>query len=407
MEALDQNIPISELIAKTDALMVSLDYKPSVMRHFRQAWSALKNYALRRGENCLTTELGYSLLREHYHIEPYDRKLSSFKSVTRRAVMLLLEYQISGGIAKRNLTRDHSFPEGFAEVGSSYIGHLSDNLVLREGSIRNHHKALEYAFNYLDANGIHNIGDVTITPINQYLKTLAGYSKGYISGQVKILKRFFAFAYQQGYNAVSYSFPEVSVYKDRKVPEYYTPDEVKRLLDAIDRANPRGKRDYAMILLGVRYGLRICDIKALELRQIDFVNNIISITQLKTGKPLTLDLLPDVGWAIIDYVKNGRPKSDAPTIFIRHVPPYTSFVWTDNVAHIIGRYANAAGIMTQVPKKSSFHMLRYGLASELLQKDVSLTTISGILGHSELNVTTSYTKIDVPQLSTCALEVPR
>lgn len=198
MEAFNQNIPISELIAKTDALMVSLDYKPSVMRHFRQAWSALKNYALKRDENCLTAELGYSLLREHYHIEPYDRKLSSFKSVTRRAVMLLLEYQISGGIAKRNLARDHSFPEGFAEVGSSYIGHLSDNLALREGSIRNHHKVLEYAFNYLDANGIHNIGDVTITPINQYLKTLAGYSKGYISGQVKILKRFFTFAYQQG-----------------------------------------------------------------------------------------------------------------------------------------------------------------------------------------------------------------
>jgi site-specific recombinase XerD len=398
MEALDQNIPISELIAKTDALMVSLDYKPSVMRHFRQAWSALKNYALRRG---------FSLLREHYHIEPYDRKLSTFKSITRRAVMLLLEYQISGGIAKRNLMRDHSFPEGFTEAGSGYIQYLASKLSLSEGTIRNHRKALEYAFNYLKVNDVPSISDVTITHINQYLKTFAGCTKSYISAQVYILNRFFAYALHQGYTAISFSFPEVSVYQDRKVPEYYTPDEIKRLLAAVDRANPRGKRDYAMILIGVRYGLRICDIKALELRHIDFVNNIISITQLKTGKPLTLDLLPDVGWAIIDYVKNGRPKSDALPIFIRHVPPYTSFVWTDNVAHIIGRYATAAGITTQAPKKSGFHMLRYALASELLQKDVSLTIISGILGHSELNVTTSYTKIDVPQLSTCALEVPR
>ena len=407
MQTLTESLPIPELIAKTDALMVSLDYKPSVMRHFRQAWGALKNYALRCGENCLTAELGYSLLREHYHIEPYDRKLSSFKSVTRRAVMLLLEYQISGGIAKRNLARDHSFPEGFAEVGSSYMKYLAGELNLCEGTIHNHRKALEYAFDYLGANKIHSISDVTIMHINQYLKTLAGCAKNYISGQVNILKRFFLYALHQGYTAISFSFPEVSVYKDRKVPEYYKPDEIKRLLAAVDRANPRGKRDYAMLLLGVRYGLRICDIKALELRHIDFANNTLNITQLKTGKPLTIDLLPDVGWAIIDYVKNGRPKSDASQIFIRHVPPYISFAQTDNVAHIIARYANAAGITQQRSTKSSFHMLRYGLASELLKKEVSLTTISSILGHSELNITTMYTKIDVPQLSTCALEVPR
>lgn len=407
MQAVTRNIPISELIAETDALMVSLGYKPSVMRHFRQAWNALKNHALRRRENYLTADLGYALLREHYHIEPFDRNLSSFKSITRRAVMLLLEYQVSGGIAKRNLTREHSFPEAFFEAGSSYMEYISNELDLREGTLRNHHRVLEYAFNYLNANGVHDIRDVTITHINQYLKTFAGCAKSYISGQINTLKRFFDYAYQHGYTATSFSFPEVSVCKDRKVPEYYTADEIKRILASVDRANPRGKRDYAMLLLGARYGLRICDIKALELRHIDFVNNVISITQLKTGKPLTLDLLPDVGWAIIDYVKNGRPTSDAPQIFIRHVTPYTSFMWTDNVAHIIGRYANAAGITKQTPKKSSFHMLRYGLASELLQKDVSLTAISGILGHSELNVTTLYTKIDVPQLRTCALEVPR
>jgi site-specific recombinase XerD len=407
MQTLSNSIPIPELIAKTDALMVSLDYKPTVMRHFRQAWNALKNHAIRRGETYLTAEFGYALLREHYHIEPFERNLSSFKSVTRRAVMLLLEYQVSGGIAKRTLMRDHSFPEGFFEAGSRYIGYLSNELHLSEGTIHNHRKTLEYAFDFFDASGAHVIGDVTITHINQYLKTYAGCAKSYILGQINSLKRFFAYTYQEGYTATSFSFPEVSVCKDRKVPEYYTADEIKRLLDAVDRANPRGKRDYAMLLLGARYGLRICDIKALELRNIDFINNAIGITQIKTDKPLTLDLLPDVGWAIIDYVKNGRPKSDASQIFIRHVPPYTTFIRTDNVAHIIGRYANAAGITQQATKKSSFHMLRYGLANELLQKDISLTAISGILGHSELNVTTRYTKIDVPQLSTCALEVPK
>jgi len=407
METNQKILPIGELIKQTDALMVSLGYKPSVMRHFRQAWSALKNYAKKRGENLLTTELGFALLREHYHIEPFDQKLSSFKSITRRALMLLLEYQVTGSIAKRQPKRDHSFPCGYEIVGNAYLESLIAERHLKNGTLRNHHLALEAAFTFFIARSVNNLRDVSMPLINQYLKTFAGCRKSYISGRLNMLKRFFAFALKERYITTAFSFPEVSVYKDRKVPAFYAPEEIKRMLDMVDRANPRGKRDYAMLLLGARYGLRISDIKALELRNIDFTNNTISITQVKTDKPLVLGLLPDVGWAIIDYIKNGRPQTDSPKVFIRHVVPYTSFKETDNVSHIIGRYAVAAGIKKTETEKSSFHMLRYGLASALLKQNVSLTTISGILGHSELNVTTTYTKIDVPQLSLCALEVPQ
>jgi integrase len=221
-----------------------------------------------------------------------------------------------------------------------------------------------------------------------------------------VLKAFLDFARIENSAVERFTFPDVSVFKDRKVPEYYESKEIGLMLAQIDRANPRGKRDYAMILIGARYGLRISDIKNLKLSDIDFVSNKISIVQVKTGRSLMLDLLPDVGWAIIDYLKNGRPQTETSTVFVRHVAPYDSFGTHDNLAHIIGKYATAAGVKGGAKSKSSFHMLRYGLASELLKQDVSLTTISGILGHSELNVTTLYTKIDVPQLIVCALEVP-
>lgn len=407
MENFRKDLSITELIAQTDALMVSLDYKPSVMRHFRQCWNALKNHAARRGASTLTMELGIELLRDHYHIEPFELHLSSFKAVTRRAVMLLLEYQVSGNIAKHMDRRDHMFPESFCEIGDKYLEWLRVSESLKPSTVRNHQQTLESAFAFFIVHGTDTIEVVDISIVNAYLKTFAGCAKSYASGRCNQLSRFFNFAHHEGYMASSFAFPEVSVYKDRKIPEYYTAEEMNLLLAAVDRANPRGKRDYAMLLLGARYGLRISDIKALRLSNIDFAKKIISIAQVKTGKPLTLYLLPDVGWAIIDYVKNGRPQSDSPEIFVRHVVPYTSFATTDNVAHIIGKYANAAGIYKPLPKKNSFHMLRYGLASELLQKNVSLTTISGILGHSELNVTTTYTKIDVPQLRACALEVPQ
>ena len=407
METIQRILPIDELIAQTDALMVSLGYKPSVMRHFRQAWSALKNYAKKRDETILTTELGFTLLREHYHIEPFDQHLTSFKAVTRRALMMLLEYQVTGSVAKRQPKRDHSFPCGYEIAGNAFLEKLIAEQHLKEGTIRNHHVALEAAFTFFVAQGTNNLQDVSMTLVNQYLKTFAGCRKSYISSRLNTLKRFFSFAFKESYISTEFSFPEVSLYKDRKVPEFYTPDEIKRMLDAVDRANPKGKRDYAMLLLGARYGLRICDIKALEFRNIDFVNNKINIIQAKTGKYLMLDLLPDVGWAIIDYIKNGRPQSESSSIFIRHTVPYESFNEMDSVSHIIRKYAVATGIRKSVAEKNSFHMLRYGLASALLQQNVPLTTISGILGHSELNVTVSYTKIDVPQLSVCALEVPR
>lgn len=406
MEPYAKMLPISDLIAEADAYMVSLGYTPYTLRHYRQAWNALKNLAHARGEIYFTKELGFELLREHYHVEPYDANLSEYKSVVRRSVMLLLEYQISGTIAKRIPKCDGKFTAEYEEVGEKYISFLCESQQLKGGTISNHRLYLRKAFDFFVAHGIKSISYVDIDCINVYLKTFAGYSKSYINTVVHSLEHFFEFAFKEGYITTEFCFPKVSVYKDRKVPGYYSAEEICKILDAVDRANPLGKRNYAMIILGARYGLRISDIKALKLSDVDFVNNSINIIQQKTGKPLTLDLLPDVGWAIIDYLQYGRPKVDYPAIFLRHTHPYAPFASGEAMQYMIRQYALAAGVRKNGSERCSFHMLRYSLASDLLLQNVSLTTISGILGHSELNVTTTYTQLDVPQLKACALEVP-
>ncbi len=406
MEQFAKNLPIAELIAETDAYMVSLGYTTSTLRHHRQAWNALKNMAIAKGEVYFTKNLGFELLQEHYKVDPYASRLSEYKSVVRRSVMLLLEYQISGSIAKRMPKSDGAFPEQFSEIGEKFLSHLSEHKFLKTGTLRNYRQVLRYLFSFLAAHEVKDICNVDIQYINTYLKTFAGCSKSYIDNSTRVIAHMFEYAYNEGYTHTSFEFPEISVYKNRKIPEYYSAEEVNQILKAVDRANARGKRDYAMLILGVRYGLRISDIKALELNNIDFINNRISIVQQKTEKPLTLDLLPDVGWAIIDYLKNGRPQSDLATIFLRHTVPHIPFAKTDNVAYIIGKYAQAAGITKRKSGRASFHMLRYSLASDLLEQNIPITTISNILGHSTLNVTTAYTQLDVPQLKACALEVP-
>lgn len=402
-----KNLPIAELIAQLDAYMVGLGYTPSTLRHRRQAWNALKNLALAEGATYFSKDLGFKLLREHYHIDPYASKLSQYKSVVRRSVMLLLEFQISGTIAKRTPKSDYVFPDGFKVAGEGYLSLLQSEGRLKESTLHNHRHILVSATLFFENHGVAGIAFVNTEIINLYLKTLAGCSQSHLSNVVRTMNHFFTFSCEQGLLTPSFTFPAISVYKNRKIPEYYSPEEISRILSAVDRGNSLGKRNYAMILLGARYGLRIGDIRTLKLTNVDFSTNSIHIIQQKTGKPLTLDLLPDVGWALIDYLKHGRPQVDASEIFLRHVHPYGPLGEFDNMGYILCRYAVAAGVR-KTPEKSrnSFHMLRYSLASDLIQQGVSLTTISGILGHSELSVTSQYTQLDVPQLMDCALEVP-
>ena len=400
------DLPIPELIEKLDAHMVSLGYTASTLRHHRQAWNALKNLALAEGSTHFSKELGFKLLREHYKIDPYESNLSEYKSVVRRSVMLLLEFQISGTIAKRQPKGDYEFPAGSKVAGDRFMEALAE-LNLAPGTIHNYRMYIFRATSFFVNHEASDFDGLNNELINLYMKTFAGYSKSYIADTMHAISKFLSFANEHEYTDKVFNFPKVTVYKDRRVPEYYTADEVSQILSSIDRGNALGKRNYAMVLLGARYGLRISDIISLKLSELDFENNRISITQQKTGKPLTLDILPDVGWALIDYLKHGRPDVVCDSVFLRHTHPYKAFARGEAMQYMLRQYALSAGVWKAgTEKRCSFHMLRYSLASDLIQQGVSLTTISGILGHSELNVTTLYAQLDVPQLKDCAMEVP-
>lgn len=407
MEKFAKQLPIPELIAELDNHMMSIGYADSTMGNFRQFWHALQKHAERDGVEYLTKDVGFQLLKTHYGIDPYELKLGEYHSSIRRAMMLLLEYQISGCIAGGMQRSAYFVPDEFAETVAQYLEYLKEVKLLRDGTIRNHRKCITQALCFFHGHNIQSITDIGTSEIESYLVTMAGLSKAHISSTISILRRFFEYVSSNQPEYHTPAFPSVLVYKDRKIPEYYSSDEIRAILGAVDRANSIGKRDYAMILLGSRYGMRIGDIRKLQLSEIDFQKNTISIIQQKTQRPLALPLLPEVGWAIIDYLKNGRPASNSPYVFLRHVVPFEKLGDNDNMEYMLRKYANAAGIVkTGSHRRSSFHMLRYSLASDLLSQNISLTTISGILGHSELNVTSKYTQLDIDHLRECALEVP-
>jgi integrase len=190
------------------------------------------------------------------------------------------------------------------------------------------------------------------------------------------------------------------------LPSVLTAEEQDTLIKSIDRAGAVGKRDYAIILTALRLGLRSGDIRTLKFSDIHWERNTIEIVTQKTKSALTLPLLEDVGSALIDYIKNARPETDSPIIFQTHTAP-TAPLSAPTMSSIVKRYAGKAGINTSPGRHLGPHLMRNTLASALLEANVPLPEISGILGHAQTRTTQQYyLRMEIPQLRRCALEAP-
>jgi integrase len=158
------------------------------------------------------------------------------------------------------------------------------------------------------------VEDIVARHVPDYVKTLLGYSYKSVELQLCGLRCFLRFLILQDVPAQPLldAVPTVKARKQNRIPSVWTKENVEKLIQAIDRGNPAGKRDYAIILLAAHLGIRTLDIKRLKLTDLNWADNRIELRVSKTGALVHLPLLPDIGWAIIEYLKNGRPKVDSP-----------------------------------------------------------------------------------------------
>lgn len=195
-----------------------------------------------------------------------------------------------------------------------------------------------------------------------------------------------------------------SISKKAKVPSSWLPQELIELLEVIARNSPIGKRDYAMILLACVLGLRISDIKNLRFSNFDWNGKEIFLVQHKTGKLLTLPLPDAIGWAVIEYIKDGRPKvEESDFVFIKHMPSFDPFADNDHLANRITYYMGKAGIRRDKDQHSGFHSLRDSAGLMLLSMGTLLPVITTVIGHSDMDVIAIYLKTDLEKLAECVL----
>jgi integrase len=192
--------------------------------------------------------------------------------------------------------------------------------------------------------------------------------------------------------------------RQTRIPSVWDPSEVARIVAAVDRDNPCGKRDYAIILLITRLGLRGVDVKRLEFGDFDWPGNRLLVNQAKTGRPVRLPLLKDVGWAVINYLRHGRPDCDCPQVFVRHTAPIGAFSDQDHLHQILVKHARMAHVPVSEKRRHGMHSLRHTLATRLMEAGTPIEQIADILGHESVRSTGVYLKSSLGLLAKCALD---
>lgn len=189
-----------------------------------------------------------------------------------------------------------------------------------------------------------------------------------------------------------------------RLPSTYTEDEINRFEETIDTNSKIGKRDYAMLLLATRLGMRSGDIANLTFSSFDFNNDTISITQEKTGEALVLPMILAVKTALADYHKNGRPESDQPYVFLRANAPFEK-ITASVVRFETNKYFGKAGIDI-TDKKHGPHVFRSSLASSMINHLVEYDVVRKILGHTDPDAVKHYARVDIERLREYAIEPP-
>lgn len=260
---------------------------------------------------------------------------------------------------------------------------------------------------YLISQGINDCHEITLSVINSYIRTLAGYSYKTVEQNICSIRTFLRYLLEADIlkTDLASKTPMVQARKQTRIPSVWTKEELGLLIKAIDRGNQKGKRDYAIILLACVLGLRVTDIKNLTFNCFHWEEKKLVFIQSKTRETVTLPIPAEVGWAVIDYLKYGRPKVDSSIIFVRHIAPFLPFSEGDHLTQLIRDYMKIAHLPT-LKKRRGMHSLRHTAASRLLEQDTPLSVISDILGHADTDSTSIYLKVDINKLRECCLDTP-
>ena len=299
---------LSALVSSLDAELGRLGYKDSTMVWYRGCWRRMQKYFAARGVEEFSLDVAMAWVDEAcgFFGKEQAGTLKRTDVYLFRVAQTLEDYAVHGAVLRRYNRSVSKLSGDDAEVVARFQAHLraegrAASTVRTYGTLAGEFVA------FTGTRG--GLACCDAATIGAFVATLTGYQVKTVEQKLCAVRSFLRFASAGGLvgAACLVAVPAARPSRQARIPSVWDPGEVARIVDAIDRDNPCGKRDYAIILLITRLGLRGVDIRRLEFADFDWPGNRLFVTQAKTGDRVQLPLLKEVGWAVIDYIRHGRP----------------------------------------------------------------------------------------------------
>jgi integrase len=361
-----------------------------------------------RGFKHYSSKVEKVLLLYHFDGQPKS-EFNSTQTHLYNGIKMLSEFMNLGrvNLLVRPKLKQICFEGPIGNIINNYIQYKRVIKRLSKISLSCHKRNLLKLYEYCKKEGITDIAHIDLSILLLFIQQLDTQYKTGIQNTLMTIRGFTKYLFEEKLIEKDYALgiPKYRTVNQAKLPSTYSKQEIEKLISSAERFTPTGKRNYAIILLAARLGLRASDICRLKFENLYWQTSTIKIDQYKTGKELTLPILADIGNALIDYLKYSRPVSNEPFIFLTARPPYTPFLTSNVVTHVVQRSFRKAGIDINGRRFGS-HSLRHSLGFRLLEESTILPVISEVLGHQSTESTKYYLRIDLKSMKQCMLDVP-
>jgi len=303
----------------------------------------------------------------------------------------------------RGRGRRRTSQDPFLDQAPSFFAYLREERGLREQSVRYYGHYLRNLEAYLTRINLLQLSELTPAVLSAFIvESGRRLSQHSMTGLCSSLRVFLRYLFRERLinRDLGTAIESPRRYQLADLPRSISWDEVRRMLDVVDRRSALGKRDYAILLLLITYGLRGHEVAGLTLEHIDWKRERLLVPQRKAGHTTAYPLSSVVGEAILDYLKNARPHTEERRLFFRVVAPIRP-VTAVTVANQATQYLRKAGIHVRRPGS---HTLRHTCVQRLVDAEFNFKVIGDYVGHASPSSTRIYSKVDVETLRTVALD---
>lgn len=391
-------VSFSDLTARLRELFKQEGYSDSTVRDMNFILNAFSSYMVENALEGYTPEIGECLVKYcEQDLNVCASRVSRARVIVRKLNRLAkgLDGRDALWGSKENLI---ALPRKLEEVLACYISWCKSN-----GNNENtllHKRWICCRF----LKNLSNLGCETTDDFNDKAVQRAFLLLGYPQYWEKI-SPFLRFLYNEG--LIPYNYSNLLHYRKKNMPHptVYSPEEVAAVENSVSRTNPTGVRNYAIILLLSRYGIRSRDIAALTFENLDFCNNRICFVQRKTGDLWESEMFPEVKSALWDYISNARPEvAGCNSVFLTAMIPYIPLD-VSAINTMVGEVFKGAEV-TLSERRHGSRAFRSSIASNMINDNISTEIVRKVLGHGTQYALKYYAKIDIESMRLCPLPVP-